>query len=72
MKHLSLILIVIFVASMISSCGSSPYKKRRGCHGKGSWYGKRNLGFNHKFELKERKSKTYYVSSTKENVEEDI
>ncbi|BDS14043.1 hypothetical protein [Aureispira anguillae] len=44
MKKVSLALVVVCTISMLSSCGSSPYKKRKGCKGNGGWYGKRNLG----------------------------
>ncbi|BDS14835.1 hypothetical protein [Aureispira anguillae] len=44
MKNLSLLLILVFVITALASCGSSPYKKRKGCKGNGGWYGKRNLG----------------------------
>lgn len=44
MKKISLALAVVCTVSMLSSCGSSPYKKRKGCKGNGGWYGKRNLG----------------------------
>jgi hypothetical protein len=45
MKSLiSLILATLFIVSILSSCGRSPYKKRHRCKGNGSWYGHRNLG----------------------------
>ena len=34
--------LVLFIVSL-SSCGSSPYKKRKGCNGQGGWYNNRNL-----------------------------
>ena len=43
MKNLFPLFTMCFVVTVFASCGSSPYKKRKGCHGKGSWYGKRNL-----------------------------
>lgn len=42
-KKFSLLLTMLTILFILSSCGGSPYKKRKGCHGKGSWYGKRNL-----------------------------
>lgn len=44
MKNILVLLITVFCLSLLGSCGSSPYKKRKGCKGTGSWYGKRNLG----------------------------
>jgi hypothetical protein len=44
MKNLIGILTLILTISVISSCGSSPYKKRKGCKGNGSFSGHRNLG----------------------------
>ncbi len=44
MKNLSLLLVLVFVLTILASCGSSPYKKRKACKGNGSWSGKRNLG----------------------------
>lgn len=37
-----LMILVMFV--IITSCGNSPYKKRKNCKGNGSWYGNRHLG----------------------------
>lgn len=44
MKKLSLLVLFVLTVVLFSSCGSSPYKKRKGCRGNGGWYGKRNLG----------------------------
>jgi len=44
MKNLPLFLVLVFVLTILASCGSSPYKKRKACKGNGSWSGKRNLG----------------------------
>ena len=44
MKNLPLLLVLVFVLTALASCGSSPYKKRKGCRGNGSWSGNRNLG----------------------------
>ncbi len=41
MKKIIFMLIGIVI---LSSCGNSPYKKRKSCKGNGSWYGNRNLG----------------------------
>lgn len=63
MKNLPLLLVLVFVITALASCGSSPYKKRKGCKGNGGWYGKRNLGAtdNHKTQTE------MYVLTTKEN-----
>lgn len=44
MKNVSQLLVLVFVLTIFASCGSSPYKKRKGCRGNGSWSGNRNLG----------------------------
>jgi len=44
MKNSSLLLVLVFILTILASCGSSPYKKRKGCKGNGSWSGNRNLG----------------------------
>lgn len=44
MKRAFLLLAMLVGVSVLSSCGSSPYKKRKNCRGNGSWYGNRNLG----------------------------
>jgi hypothetical protein len=44
MKNLFVLLIVVFCIASLTSCASSPYKKRKGCRGNGGWYGNRNLG----------------------------
>ncbi|CAA6829239.1 MAG: Unknown protein [uncultured Aureispira sp.] len=44
MKNVSQLLVLVFVLTILASCGSSPYKKRKACKGNGSWSGKRNLG----------------------------
>lgn len=44
MKRILVLLVAVVGLSALSSCGSSPYKKRKGCRGNGSWYGNRNLG----------------------------
>lgn len=43
MKNLFVLLIAVFCFGAMTSCAST-YKKRKGCKGNGSWYGKRNLG----------------------------
>jgi hypothetical protein len=65
MKKVSLALAVVCTVSMLSSCGSSPYKKRKGCKGNGSWYGKRNLGAIDKMQKAPQTTDTY-VWTTKE------
>ena len=42
-KKVISLLSLALVVTILSSCGS-PYKKRKGCRGNGSWYGNRNLG----------------------------
>jgi len=42
-KSFSIVALLLTVMFIATSCGS-PYKKRKGCKGNGSWYGKRNLG----------------------------
>ena len=45
MKKMTLQLILFCtVLIFLSSCGQSPYKRRKPCKGNGSWYGNRNLG----------------------------
>lgn len=44
MKNLFVLLIAVFCLGAMTSCASTPYKKRKGCKGNGGWYGKRNLG----------------------------
>jgi hypothetical protein len=44
MKNLTKITVILFVVTFIASSCGSPYKKRKGCRGNGSWYGNRNLG----------------------------
>ena len=62
MKNLSLFLVLIFVLTILASCGSSPYKKRKGCKGNGSWSGNRNLGAVDHSKTQEE----IYVLTTKE------
>lgn len=65
MKNLSLLLVLIFVITAFASCGSSPYKKRKGCRGNGSWSGKRNLGaIDHQ---KATHKSAHYTLQTKES-----
>lgn len=59
MKKVSLVLTVVCTIFLLSSCGSSPYKKRKGCRGNGSWYGKRNLGAVDKMQQTPQKQDTY-------------
>lgn len=67
MKNLSLVLILLFVITAFVSCGSSPYKKRKGCKGKGGWYGKRNLGvIDHQKTINQ--SSYYALNNEKENL----
>lgn len=66
MKKISLALAVVCTVSMLSSCGSSPYKKRKGCRGNGGWYGNRNLGYLDYLQKQEKKQDTYYVQTPKE------
>ena len=42
-KSFSIVTLLLTVMFIATSCGS-PYKKRKGCKGNGSWYGNRNLG----------------------------
>jgi hypothetical protein len=65
MKKVSLALAFVFSVSMLSSCGSSPYKKRKGCKGNGSWSGNRNLGAVDKVQKAAQTNDTY-VWTTKE------
>lgn len=67
MKNLPLLLVLVFVITALASCGSSPYKKRKGCKGNGSWSGKRNLGAtdNHKTQPE------MYVLTTKESIQQN-
>ena len=44
MKNLIGIFTLLLAFSVLVSCGSSPYKKRKACKGNGSWSGHRNLG----------------------------
>lgn len=62
MKNLSLFLVLAFVLTIVASCGSSPYKKRKGCKGNGSWSGKRNLGA----VDQQKAQQQMYVLATKE------
>lgn len=64
MKNLSLLLVLLFVVTAFVSCGSSPYKKRKGCKGNGSWNGKRNLGAID--YQKTMNQSSYYVLNNKE------
>ena len=66
MKNLTSYLVAVLVVSLLASCGSSPYKRRKSCRGKGGWYGNRNLGSIDRY-FKEKKQKTYYVK--KEDLE---
>ncbi|MDC0231621.1 hypothetical protein OAK19_06605 [Aureispira] len=61
MKNLNLILIAMLMIFILSSCGRSPYKKRKGCRGNGSWYGHRNLGAIDKVQ-KEQHNKYVWIS----------
>jgi len=68
MKNLCLLIVTLFVMSIfISSCGSSPYKKRKGCRGNGSWSGHRNLGYINPFQKESKKSRTFYVRALEED-----
>ena len=71
MKKITLALVVVCTVSMLSSCGSSPYKKRKGCKGNGSWYGKRNLGAIDKIQKTSETTDTY-AWTTKEVQLKDI
>lgn len=42
---IKVIVIIIIISFFFQGCRST-YKKRKGCRGKGAWYGKRNLSFN--------------------------
>lgn len=64
MKKISLALAIVCTVSMLSSCGSSPYKKRKGCKGNGGWYGNRNLGAVDKVQ-KAPQTKDTYAWTTK-------
>lgn len=65
MKKITLALAVVCTVSMLSSCGSSPYKKRKACKGNGSWSGNRNLGAIDKMQTTPQETNTY-VWTTKE------
>jgi hypothetical protein len=71
MKKITLALVVVCTVSMLSSCGSSPYKKRKACKGNGSWSGNRNLGAVDKMQTTPQKTNTY-VWTTKEVQLENI
>ena len=43
-KHLMNTTTALLLVAFVASCSRSPYKKRKGCRGNGSWYGHRNLG----------------------------
>lgn len=42
---IKVIVIIIIISFFFQGCRST-YKKRKGCRGKGAWYGKRNLSLN--------------------------
>lgn len=65
MKKIGLALAFVCSLSMLFSCGSSPYKKRKNCKGNGSWYGKRNLGHLDYLQKLEKEKDTYYVQTQK-------
>lgn len=69
MKKVSLALAVVCTISMLSSCGSSPYKKRKGCKGNGGWYGKRNLGAIDKQQTPQNQD-TYVWTNEKNQIEQ--
>lgn len=58
MKNLLTICLAIIALSFFASCNTSGRKltKRKGCKGKGSWYGKRNLS-----EVKNMDKEATYV-----------
>jgi len=62
MKNLSLFLVLVFVLTLLASCGNSPYKKRKSCKGNGSWSGNRNLGAIDQNKTQQK----MYVLTTKE------
>lgn len=62
MKNLSLFLTLVFALTVLASCGSSPYKKRKACKGNGSWSGNRNLGAVDQSKAQQQ----IYVLTTKE------
>ncbi len=64
MKNLSLLCVIVLVVTTLASCGSSPYKKRKGCRGNGSWYGKRNLGA---VDFDKNTTQDIYALAKKEN-----
>jgi hypothetical protein len=69
MKNLCLLIVTLFVMSIfISSCGSSPYKKRKACKGNGSWSGDRNLGYANPFQKTSKKIGTFYVRALDEDI----
>ena len=72
MKNLYLLLVAVFVVSIISSCGSSPYKKRKNCKGNGSWSGHRNLGYTNPFPKAKESKQTYYVRTSKDETLQDM
>lgn len=63
MKNLFVLLITLFCLGAMTSCASSPYKKRKGCRGNGGWYGNRNLG---KVEQPKATQDIYVMSPTVE------
>jgi hypothetical protein len=59
--------LISFIVSL-ASCGSSPYKKRKGCNGHGGWYKNRNLS---KQDTKLNQTQ-HYVWSQQENKEIEL
>lgn len=63
MKNLFVLLIALFCLGAMTSCASSPYKKRKGCRGNGGWYGNRNLS---KVDQQKATQDIYVMSPTVE------
>ncbi len=68
MKKLTSLCLALAALFFITSCGSSGHA-RRGCTGKGSWYGNRGLGYMDKVDKQDQK--TYYAVISKEEMEQN-
>jgi hypothetical protein len=66
MKNLLTLCLAVIALSFFASCNSSGRKltKRKGCKGKGSWYGKRNVS---NFKNLDKEATYVFTTDTKEN-----
>lgn len=69
MKKIFTFLVMAALIVSFTSCGHSPYKKRKKCTGNGSWYGNRNLGYMVPLPDTKPDKKTYYVGTTSNSQE---